>query len=49
MLLSGLAGNFEHDDEKDACILNLLATFEEMLEQNGVIESDFAVIVCKPK
>jgi SAM-dependent methyltransferase len=49
MLLSGIAGNFDTASEGDACIVNLLATFEQILEQNGVLESDFAAIVCKPK
>ena len=49
MLLSGIMGNFDETSETDTCIINLLATFEEILEQCGAIKSDFAAIVCRPK
>jgi SAM-dependent methyltransferase len=49
MLLSGITGNFDEDSEVDRCIINLLATFEEILEQRGALDSDFAAIVCRPK
>lgn len=49
LLLSGIAGNFHEDDEGDVLALSLLATFEELLEEHGVIGSDFAVIVARPR
>ena len=40
--------NFEnHDSGGD--ILKLLMAFEEILEEYGIIDSDFAFIVAKPK
>lgn len=47
MLLNGIAGNFDENDEKDVALLNLLTTFEEALEDAGSIGSEFAVIVAK--
>lgn len=49
MLLSGITGNFDETKDSDVALLNLLATFEEILENAGVIEADFAAIVAKPK
>ena len=37
------------ESEIDTCIIKLLATFEEILEQCGALESDFAALVCRPK
>jgi hypothetical protein len=48
MLLTGITGNFDQNDETAVALLNILATLEETLEQHGVIESDFAAIVAKP-
>jgi 2-polyprenyl-3-methyl-5-hydroxy-6-metoxy-1,4-benzoquinol methylase len=49
MLLSGITGNFDETSDTDRCMLNMLATFEELLEQCGAVKSDFAAIVCRPK
>jgi len=49
MLFSGIMGNFDESDDRDATMLNLIATFEEILEDSGLIESEFAAVVAKPK
>jgi SAM-dependent methyltransferase len=49
MLFSGIMGNFDENDETDVALLRTLATFEEVMENAGVIGSDFAAIVAKPK
>ena len=49
MLFSGIMGNFDEHNEKDVLLLNVLATCEEMMEQSGTLDSDFAVIVARPK
>ena len=49
MLFTGIMGNFDEQNERDVLLLNVLATMEEELEQRGVLGSDFAVIVAKPK
>lgn len=49
MLFSGIMGNFDENDETDAALLRTIATFEEVMEGAGVIGSDFAAIVAKPK
>jgi SAM-dependent methyltransferase len=49
LLLSGIAGNFDEKCEQDTMFLTLLATLEDVLEDHGVIGSDFAVIVARPK
>jgi hypothetical protein len=49
MLLSGLAGNFDENDPKDVTILHLIGLFEELLEERGAVQPDFAAIVAKPK
>jgi SAM-dependent methyltransferase len=49
MLLSGIMGNFDEASEIDTCIIHLLATFEQILEQCGALESDFAAMICRPK
>ena len=49
MLLNGIAGNFDAENEADATLLRLLATFEEMMEGLGVVASDFAAVVAIPK
>lgn len=48
MLLSGTAGNFDPYVEADAALIRLLATFEEEMEQAGVLGSDFASAVALP-
>jgi 2-polyprenyl-3-methyl-5-hydroxy-6-metoxy-1,4-benzoquinol methylase len=49
MLYSGITGNFDENSEIDAALLNTIAMFEETLEKHGVIASDFAAIVARPK
>jgi len=49
MLLTGITGNFDENKEVDIALLNLLAWFEMTLEKYGMISSDFAAIVAKPK
>ena len=49
MLLSGITGNFDEKNETDTSILKLLATFEEILEERGALECDFAALVCRPR
>ena len=49
MLLSRITGNFDENSETDAALLNTIAMFEETLEKHGVIASDFAAIVARPK
>jgi SAM-dependent methyltransferase len=49
MLFDGIMGNFNENDEGDAALLRVIATFEELMESAGVIDSDFAAIVARPK
>jgi SAM-dependent methyltransferase len=49
MLLSGITGNFDAGNESDVATLQLLATFEELLEDVGAVSSDFAAIVARPR
>ena len=49
MLLSGMAGNFDPSSETDTAILRLLSFVEEKLEAHGVLKSDFASIVARPR
>lgn len=49
MLLSGITGNFNEEDKIAVSVLDILGTFEELLEQKGVIRADFAAIVARPK
>jgi len=49
MLLSGIAGNFDETDDRDATMMMLIDAFESILESNGIIGRDFAVIVARPK
>lgn len=48
-LLSGIAGNFEPNNESDVVLLNVLTVLEMALEETGKIGSDFAVIVATPR
>lgn len=47
-LLNGIAGNFDDQPESEA-ILRLLVLLERQLEDCGQIQSDFAVVVARPK
>lgn len=49
MLLSGIAGNFDPASDADTALLQTIAIFEETLEEAGVIQSDFAAIVARPR
>jgi hypothetical protein len=49
MLLSGTAGNFDPTNEADVAILRTLVLMEVTLEEAGVLDSDFAAIVARPK
>lgn len=49
MLFSGIMGNFNENSEADVALLRTIATFEEIMEGAGLIGSDFAAIVAKPK
>jgi 2-polyprenyl-3-methyl-5-hydroxy-6-metoxy-1,4-benzoquinol methylase len=49
MLFSGIMGNFDENNDSDVAILEIIATFEEVLEKAGAIQSDFAVIVAQPR
>jgi len=49
MLFSRIMGNFDAANEMDVSLLRVLATMEEALEKAGALQSDFAVIVAKPR
>lgn len=49
LLFSGIMGNFDENNETDVALMRTLATFEEVMEGAGIIGSDFAAIVAKPK
>ena len=49
MLLSGLAGNFSPEAPEDVAMLKRLYALEHDLEKAGEIQSDFSVIVARPK
>ncbi len=46
-LFAGIAGNFHEDDPEDCAFIDLCIDAEERLEQAGLVQSDFAVIVCR--
>lgn len=49
MLMSGITGNFDENVDIDAVLIQIIATFEEALEEAGAIQSDFAAIVAKSR
>ena len=49
MLLHGIAGNFSPEKPEDVAMLHRLFALERELEDAGQIQSDFAVIVARPK
>jgi SAM-dependent methyltransferase len=49
MLLSGISGNFNENNPSDVALLRLMALLEELLEESGVIQSDHAAMVAKPR
>jgi SAM-dependent methyltransferase len=48
-LLAGIAGNFRSDDPDSMSTLQMLFTIEDTLIKVGDIQSDFAVVVARPK
>jgi SAM-dependent methyltransferase len=48
-LLQDIVGNFKNGEEEDDAWLNILGYFEKALEDRGIITSDFAMVVAKPK
>jgi SAM-dependent methyltransferase len=48
-LLENIVGNFDESQEKDCAWLDILFYFEGALEDAGVIDSDFALIIASPK
>jgi SAM-dependent methyltransferase len=49
MLLSGIAGNFSSEKPEDVAMLNRFSVLERELEDAGEVQSDFTVIVGRPK
>jgi hypothetical protein len=49
MLLSDIVGNFDPKVEADQTIIRLLCNFEWTLLREGILPSDFAVIVSRKK
>ncbi|MGH6824162.1 class I SAM-dependent methyltransferase [Methyloceanibacter sp.] len=49
LLLSGIAANFDENNQDHACILRLILLLEDTLERHGIITGDFAAIVARPK
>jgi hypothetical protein len=49
MLLSGIAGNFSSEKPEDVEMLNGFSVLERELEDAGEVQSDFTVIVGRPK
>jgi len=48
-LLADIAGNFESDDPAVASVLQALIRTEEALIESGLLPSDFALLVARPK
>ena len=48
-LLSGIAGNFREDDAASMTVLRMLFAIEDGLIAAGALESDFVVVVARPK
>jgi len=48
-LLSDIVGNFDPEREDDRTVMELLLLFEETLNEEGVLPSDFAVIVARKR
>jgi 2-polyprenyl-3-methyl-5-hydroxy-6-metoxy-1,4-benzoquinol methylase len=48
-MLEGVITNFDVADENDAAMLRLLIAFEDILLERGVLTSDFAVLVVRPR
>ena len=48
-LLSDIVGNFDPEREEDRTVMELLLLFEETLNEEGVLPSDFAVVVARKR
>jgi 2-polyprenyl-3-methyl-5-hydroxy-6-metoxy-1,4-benzoquinol methylase len=48
-LLAGLAGNFHAEDPESMRVLEMLFNIEDTLMEVGELQSDFAVVVARPK
>jgi 2-polyprenyl-3-methyl-5-hydroxy-6-metoxy-1,4-benzoquinol methylase len=48
-LLSGIAGNFRADNPKSMKVLDMLMGIEEALIDSGDLQSDFVILVARPK
>lgn len=46
-LLEHIVGNFSAESDRDVAIIRLLALFEDILIENRVLTSDFAVLVAQ--
>jgi len=48
-LLSGIAGNFRSDDPQSMRVLEMLFRIEDTLIETGELQSDFVILVARPK
>lgn len=48
-LLEGIIGNFDENREDELALLRLLATFERVLLREGLLASDFTVLVARKR
>lgn len=48
-LLRGRIQNFDDDDPKDRCILDLMCLFEKTLLDRGILTSDFNVVIAEAR
>jgi len=48
-MLEGIVGNFRRDSEEDTALLRLLISIEEILLEQGMLPSDFTVLVAHPR
>jgi len=48
-LLADIVGNFDPEREEDRTVMELLLLFEETLNEEGVLPSDFAVVVARKR
>jgi 2-polyprenyl-3-methyl-5-hydroxy-6-metoxy-1,4-benzoquinol methylase len=49
LFFSGIAANFDENNEDHRTIMLLILLIEQLLEKHGVIPSDFAALVARPK
>ena len=48
-ILADIVGNFAADDPKDRAILELAILLEETLVTEGIVPSDFVMVVARPR